>query len=143
MIHSTRTKRPAEATMMDGVTSDEKLFFGQHATVFPLYELFRQRLLAAFPDTRVKVQKTQISYYNRHLFACASFLRVRRKAEPPDAYFVLTLGLPSPLGSPRVAAKTEPYPGRWTTHLVVSDPADLDDELFAWIAQAYDFAQSK
>ena len=100
-------------------------------------------LTAAFPDTRVKVQKTQISYYNRHLFACASFQRVRRKAELPDAYFVLTLGLPSPLGSPRVAAKTEPYPGRWTTHLVVSDPADLDDELFAWIAQAYDFAQSK
>ena len=33
--------------MMDGVTSDEKLFFSQHATVFPLYELFRQRLLAA------------------------------------------------------------------------------------------------
>ena len=129
--------------MMDGVTSDEKLFFSQHATVFPLYELFRQRFLAAFPDTRVKVQKTQISYYNRHLFACASFQRVRRKAELPDAYFVLTLGLPSPLGSPRVAAKTEPYPGRWTTHLVVSDPADVDDELFAWIAQAYDFAQSK
>ena len=129
--------------MMDGVTSDEKLFFSQHATVFPLYELFWQRLLAAFPDTRVKVQKTQISYYNRRLFACASFLRVRRKAELPDAYFVLTLGLPAPLESGRVAAKTEPYPGRWTTHFVISDPSDLDEEMFGWVAQAYWFAQGK
>ncbi len=127
--------------MMDGITTDEKLFFSQHAAVYPLYELFLQRLLDAFPDTRVKVQKTQISYYNRHLFACVSFQRVMRKTELPDAYFVLTVCLPAPLGSPRVAAKTEPYPDRWTTHLVISGPTDLDDELFSWIAQACDFAQ--
>ena len=56
---------------------------------------------------------------------------------------MLTLGLSAPLESDRVAAKTEPYPGRWTTHFVISSPSDLDGELFDWIEQAYQFAQAK
>lgn len=89
------------------------------------------------------MQKSQISYYNRHLYACVSFLKVKKKAELPEDYFVLTLELSAPLESDRVAAKTEPYPGRWTTHFVISSPSDLDEELFDWIEQAYQFAQAK
>ena len=61
----------------------------------------------------------------------------------PGCYFVLTLGLSAPLESDRVAAKIEPYPGRWTTHFVISSPSDLDEELFDWVEQAYQFAQAK
>ena len=61
----------------------------------------------------------------------------------PERYFVLTLGLSEPLDSDRVAAKTEPYPGLWTTHFVISETADLNEELFEWVAQAYVFAQHK
>lgn len=89
------------------------------------------------------MQKSQISYYNRRLYACVSFLKVKKKAELPEDYFVLTLGLSAPLESDREAAKTEPYPGRWTTHFVISSPSDLDEELFDWIEQAYQFAQAK
>ena len=128
---------------MDDATRDATAFFGQHEAVYPLYEVFYEKLLAEFPDTRVKVQKSQISYYNRHLFACVSFLKARKKAGLPDDYFVLTLGLPAPLESAWAAAKTEPYPGRWTTHFVISSPSDLDEELFGWVAQAYWFAQGK
>lgn len=56
---------------------------------------------------------------------------------------MLTLGLPALLESGRVAAKTGPYPGRWTTHFAISDPSDLDEEMFGWVAQAYWFAQGK
>lgn len=72
-----------------------------------------------------------------------SFLKVKKKSELPEDYFVLTLGLSTPLESDRVAAKTEPYPGRWTTHFVISSPSALDEELFDWIEQAYQFAQEK
>ena len=47
------------------------------------------------------------------------------------------------LESNRVAVKTEPYPGRWTTHFAISSSSDLDEELFDWIEQAYQFAQEK
>ena len=128
---------------MDTTMQDTLFFFDRHQAVYPLYVCFQEKLLVRFPESRIKVQKTQISYYNRHLYACVSFLKVKKKAELPEDYFVLTLGLSTPLESDRVAVKTEPYPGRWTTHFVISSPADLDEELFNWIERAYNFAQAK
>ena len=128
---------------MDTTLQDTLVFFDRHQAVYPLYDRFQEKLLARFPESRIKVQKSQISYYNRHLYACVSFLKVKKKAELPEDYFVLTLGLSAPLESDRAAAKTEPYPGRWTTHFVIGSPSDLDEELFDWIEQAYQFAQAK
>ena len=128
---------------MNTATQDTLFFFDRHQAVYPLYECFQKKLLARLPESRIKVQKSQISYYNRHLYACISFLKVKKKSELPEDYFVLTLGLPAPLESNRVAAKTEPYPGRWTTHFVISSPSDLNEELFDWTENAYRFAQSK
>ena len=128
---------------MDTTMQDALFFFDRHQAVYPLYECFQEKLLARFPESQIRVQISQISYYNRHLYACVSFLKVKKKADLPDDYFVLTLGLSASLESDRVAAKTEPYPGRWTTHFVVGSASDLDKELFDGIEQAYIFAQSK
>ena len=128
---------------MDTTIQDTLFFFDRHQAAYPLYACFQEKLLARFPESRIKAQKSQISYYNRHLYACVSFLKVKKKADLPEDYFVLTLGLSTPLESDRVAAKTEPYPGRWTTHFVISSPSDLDEELFGWIEQAYQFAPEK
>ena len=119
------------------------MFFCDNKKIFPVYEAFVFELISRFPKTKIKVQKTQISFSNRHIFACVSFMRVRKKAELLDEYFVLTLGLPVPLESARVAAKTEAYPGRWTTHIVISGFSDLDDELSELVRQAYDFSLIK
>ena len=128
---------------MDFVKQDTLIFFEQHRDAYPLYEIFINMQLEQFPQTKMKVQKSQISFSNRHMYACVSFLRVKKKAEMPAAYFVLTLGMPCPLESDRVAVRTEPYPGRWTTHIVISAPTDLDEELFGWIRLAYEFAENK
>ncbi len=128
---------------LNRVRQDTLLFFDGHADLFPLYEALEAQLLAQYPQLNIRVQKTQISFYNRHLFACVSFLRPRKRAELPASYFVLTLGLPAPLTSPRAAVQTEPYPGRWTVHIALSAAADLDTELFDWINQAYTFAEGK
>lgn len=96
-----------------------------------------------FPSASIRVQKSQITFSNRHVFACVSFARVKKKAELPEPYIVVTLGLSYPLESDRAAVKTEPYPGRWTTHLVISSQSELDDEFYMWVRQAYDFSGSK
>ena len=122
---------------------DALLFFGGHEAAWDLYRAFETLLLHSFPNVNRRVQKTQITFYNRHVFACVSFARVKRKSELPDGYIVVTLGLPAPLDSERVAVKTEPYPGRWTHHIVVSREEELDGELLSWIAEAYAFADAK
>lgn len=75
--------------------------------------------------------------------AAEPYARVTLGAERTDLYLVVTLGLPYPLNSDRVAVKTEPYPGRWTTHIVVGSPAELDGEFWLWVSQAHAFAMNK
>ena len=135
--------RREEVRVLYQAQSDELMFFDRHRAALPLYEAFAGVLLQRFPAASVRVQKTQITFTNRHIFACVSFARVKKKAELPDPYLVITLGLPYPLASERVAVKTEPYPGRWTTHIIVGAQAELDDQLWEWVSQAYDFAQAK
>ena len=132
-----------EKQSMYQAQSDELLFFDLHTTAIPLYEAFAGELFQRFPATSVRVQKTQITFSNRHVYACASLARVKKKAELPEPYIVITLGLPYPLASERVAIKTEPYPGRWTTHIVVGAPADFDEEFWGWVGRAYEFAENK
>lgn len=122
---------------------DELIFFDGHMAAIPIYGTFAEVLLKRFPATTIRVQKTQITFSNCHVYACVSFTRVKKKTELPDPYLVITLGLPYALDSQRVAVKTEPYPGRWTTHIVVGSQADLDDEFWEWVSQAYEFAESK
>jgi len=124
--------------------ADTLLFFNLRPEALALYEAVENWLLAAIPGAQKRVQKTQITFFDRHVFACVSFARVLRKAAlPPEPWLTLTLGLPAPLDSPRAAVQTEPYPGRWTVHLVIHDPAELDDELLGWLELAYAFSRRK
>lgn len=128
---------------MDHAEQETLLFFDNKREAFPLYEAFEREVTNRFPRTGIRVQKTQITFSNRYVYACVSFLRVKKKAELPDPYIVITLGLPYPLENNRVAAKTEPYPGRWTTHIVLGSAGEVDDELLFWVRQAYEFSENK
>ena len=122
---------------------DTLVFFEGHPAALELYRVFEDLLYREFPCVNRRVQKTQITFYNRHVFACVSFARVKKKAELPEGYLVITIGLPAPLESLRIAVKTEPYPNRWTHHIVISRPEELDGELTDWIRASYDFAEAK
>ena len=128
---------------MNVLDDDTLLFFSGHPDALGLYQALETWLYEAFPHVEKRVMKTQISFYNWHLFACVSFTRVKRKAELPEGWLTLTLGFPTPLDSPRVAVRTEAYPGRWTHHFVLSSIEELDEEMTSWIRASYDFADSK
>ena len=123
--------------------ADTLRFFDGQPAALPLYEAFEAMIRSAFPSAEKRVQKTQITFFRRLVFACVSFQRVRRKAEMPNPFLVLSLGLPYLLKSVRVASQCEPYPGRWTVHVVVNSAEDLDCELISWIRQSYSFSESK
>ncbi|MEG1578446.1 MAG: DUF5655 domain-containing protein [Oscillospiraceae bacterium] len=117
---------------------DALFFFDGKPDRLMLYESLAGKLKSAVPDFTIKVQKSQISFYNRHLFAMVSL--PRRKTEDG---IVVSFGLGYRLDSPRIAVATEPYPNRWTYHVPVTDAAQLDDELLGWLREAYDFADGK
>lgn len=118
-------------------------FFDKRPEMYDLYESLESAITESYPSVNIKVQKTQITFSNRRVFACISFMRPLKKSELPSSYFVITLGLPYPLDSGRAAVKTEPYPGRWTIHIIISSQEELNDELYGWVRQAYEFAENK
>ena len=125
------------------IPGEALLFFDGHPGAIPLYQAFDEATRKAVDVERVRVQKTQISYYNKHLFACVSLLPVRKAARRPRDYITVTLGLDHALESPRVDAVCEPYPGRFTHHLLISSVDEIDEELMEWVKQAADFAERK
>lgn len=116
-------------------------FFDGQPEEYSLACALLEGLLAALPETQVRVQKTQITLSGRHNFAALSL--PRRSRDRKAHRLTLTLGLSHRLDSPRVDIATEPYPGRWTHHLLLSSADELDEELLAWAREAYDFAQAK
>lgn len=117
-------------------------YFAGKPLELSLYEALYQQMAETFLQASVKVQKSQISFYNRHLFAAVS-LPVRRKKDWPEHCILVTFGLSHRLDSPRIAVTVEPYPGRWTHHVVVADPGQIDAELLGWMEEAYAFSESK
>lgn len=121
---------------------DLQVYFSGRPLELSLFDTLLQAMDAAFPDSRVKVQKSQISFYGRHLFAAAS-LPVRRKKGWPNHCLLVTFGLGRRLDSPRIAIAVEPYPNRWTHHVILAQPDEVDSQLLDWLKEAWLFSQQK
>lgn len=118
---------------------DELRFFDAHPRELPPYNALRDRLLAAFPGTRVVVYKTQIAFRD-HRNYCWVWLPLRPMRDRPAAYVIVTFVLAERLASPRIVEAVEPRPGRWTHHVLVQAPEEVDAELLGWIGTAYRLA---
>ena len=117
-------------------------FFDKEPQALPLYQTLEERILGELGEVSVKVHKTQISFSSTYGFAFVSFPRFSRRARP-EAALILSFGLSHRLEHARVWQAVEPYPRRWTHHVILARPEDVDGELMAWIKEAYDFARFK
>jgi len=125
------------------LNSDVLFFFEKMPGALPLYETFAARVLSETDCSSVRVQKTQISFSNAHHFAFVSLLPVRRAKDRPAVYITVTFGLDHHVGSPRIDAASQPYPNRWTHHVLISEPGQIDDELMGWVKEAAAFSSRK
>lgn len=116
------------------------LFFEKMPQALPIYEAFTKRLLKELGPVQVKVQKSQIAFSNRYQFAFI-WHPSRRFRGRKGVYMVVTFGVSHRIEDSRIEAATEPYPNRWTHHVPVATPAELDGELLDWLEQAYAFGQ--
>lgn len=125
------------------MNGDILFFFRDHMDALPLYERLEALILDAAGEVQVKVSKTQISFSDKRGFAFASFNPVRRAKDRPKVWMTVSFGLGLRKDSPRIDAAVEPYPGRWTHHVMVSRIEEIDGELMEWIQEAAAFSASK
>ena len=94
-------------------------------------------VLERWPDAAVVTQKTQVGLGDPRPF-CALY-PPRRAADRKAHALGLSLFLPYAPESARIVTAVEAYPGRFTCHMAVRDAAELDEELWAWMAEARQF----
>lgn len=123
--------------------NDVLFFFGDRVDALPIYERLENAILSRIPDVKIKAAKTQITFANRRGFAFVSFNPCRRAKDCPAVWMTVTFGLGCRKESPRIDAATEPYPGRWTHHVMVGTPDEIDEELLGWILEAAAFSDTK
>ena len=125
------------------MNTDILFFFNDHVDALPLYERLEGLILEQILDVKIKVSKTQIGFSNKRGFAFVSFNPCRKAEDRPDVWMTVTFGLSYRKDSPRIDVATEPYPNRWTHHVMVGNVAEIDGELMGWIREAAEFSASK
>lgn len=133
---------PGAADAAASLSSAELLFFDALPAMLPLYLALRGQVLSRCPGTEIRVARTQITFRSRYGYAFVS-LPWRRVKGRPAQYLLLSFGLPCRKQSPRIEQAVEPYPRRWTHHVILTGPEQLDDELLGWIEEACAFARTK
>ena len=123
--------------------NDILFFFGEHMEALPMYERLENAILTRIPDVKIKVAKTQITFANKRGFAFVSFNPCRRAKDRLAVWMTVTFGLSYRKESSRIDIATEPYPGRWTHHVMVGSAEEIDEELLSWIQEAAEFANVK
>ena len=125
------------------MNADILFFFNDHVDALPLYERLEGLILEQILDVKIKVSKTQISFSNKRGFAFVSFNPCRRAKGRPNVWMTVTFVLRFRKDSPRIDAATEPYPNRWTHHIMVGSEEEIDIELMGWICEAAEFSANK
>ena len=91
--------------------------------------------IAAVGEAELRVTKSQVAFRRRRAFAWAwipgTYLRGRH------APLVLTVSLRRRDSSTRWKEIIEPRPGRFTHHLELYTPSDIDDQVRTWLREAW------
>ena len=122
------------------MTAEVLAFLGGDPRKIAIFEAYEGAVLSC-GESAMRVTKTQVSWGNPFLFAMLS--HPRRAADRKAGALLATFGLGRRLDSPRIFQAVEPYPGRWTHHLLLARPEEVDGEVAAWLAEAWAFAREK
>ena len=85
----------------------------------------------------VRVSRSQVAFRRRRGFAYLWRPGQYVRSEVPA---VLSVALPRQVANPRWKEVVHPSPGVWMHHLELRSPAEVDDEVRDWLAEAYEHA---
>ncbi len=113
-------------------------FFSKMPQALSLFLKLSEKLCSEYPAVSIKIQKTQIAFSDKRNFALV-WLPIRKMKDRPDVYIIISFFLPYCSNSSRIVQAVEPYPGRWTHHVIISGESEIDSELMGLIGESYDF----
>jgi hypothetical protein len=117
-------------TCSPGLTIDEYFATGPpHER--PIFEAVMKHVSKACPDTHVEPVQVGIFFKRGPTYA---------ELRPRDRWVTLSLGLSQKVVHRTIARKVVDYNGRWYHYFNLRAPDDVDDDIRAWLSEAYERA---
>jgi len=114
-----------------------RLFAGRAASLrlFRLVDDYIERL----GPVEVVPRKTQVGFRRARMFAWVWLPQMWIKKQP-ESSITLSFSMDHRVEDPRIKASLEPYPGRFTHHVVITRASKLDTKVKRWLHTAYALA---
>lgn len=123
-----------------GTWTVEGLFSGRPESLHLFQEV--RRFIESLGPVTVEATKTQVSFGAKRKFAWVWLPQIWIRKQP-DISITLTIDLDRCVRHDRMRQVVEPYPGRWTHHIVIHQESDFDEDVRGWLREAYAFAQNR
>jgi len=111
--------------------TEAERFFGERQESLACWRALEKTVLERYPETQIRVQKTCVSFLDSRPFCYVSLPRRR------EACLLLSFGLDAPIADERIAQAMEAQPNRWTHHVDVASPEEIDEQLLFWLELAH------
>ena len=112
-------------------------FFWEHDESRRIFDAVADAVAALGP-LDLRVSKSQVAFRRRVNFAFAWMPEIYLGRR--DVPLVLTVALRRRDASPRWKQVVEPHPGRFTHHLELHSTDDIDEQVRAWLREAWESA---
>lgn len=123
------------------INKEVEAFFAGKPEVRALFMAVERKIRAIGPAI-ITVTKTQISFATRTQFAWVWMPQPTDRKRPLHS-LVLSFGCGRRIVHDQIVEAIEPYPGRWTHHVIIAEKADLTAAVDAWMREAYRFSETQ
>jgi predicted transport protein len=114
------------------------IFFRKMPEALSIYKKLEKKMVKCFENINIVVHKSQISFSNRYNFAFVSIRQMRGRL-----CVILSFGVNYKINDIRIFQAVEPYPNRWTHHVIIQNENEIDKKIMDWLKMAYDFSMNK
>ncbi len=101
-----------------------------------------EKMIDSIGPVTIEVSKSQISFGTKTKFAWVWLPPIWSNNRPENC-IVLTFGAEKQIEDQQIVEVVEPYPGRFTHHIIVETESDLTNEVYHWLCESYDFSQKR
>lgn len=123
------------------INKEVEAFFAGKPELRALFMAVERKIRAIGPAI-ITVTKTQISFATRTQFAWVWMPQLTDRKRPLHS-LVLSFGCGRQIVHDQIVEAIEPYPGRWTHHVIIAEEADLTAAVDAWMREAYRFSETR
>jgi len=123
------------------INKEVEAFFSGNPVTKALFMAVERKIRAIGPAI-ITVGKTQISFATRTQFAWVWMPQPTGRKRPMHS-LVLSFGCGRKIEHEQIVEAIEPYPGRWTHHVIIAEAADLTADVDDWLREAYRFSETR